>query len=188
MINQLFQIYLNKGYQYFLNGSYRQAKKCFKEAYKIDVSKSLYSLYVLTEFRLNNFNKANNLAHEAYKLYSHDSEVVSNYATSCIWIGKISDAQEILIKYLDLYPRDYLCTINLGKVLFTQNKVAEALEKFLSLVDSRKNEDLFRNIAECFEILKNENEAYKYYKLVLELNPSDRFAINYFKKKSTLQL
>lgn len=103
-------------------------------------------------------------------------EAFNNLAYYLSEIGKYEEALEVYDKSLALRPDDFLARNNKGQILYQMGRYKEALEIFSELVKSKegKRSDVYSNIAMCHHNMKNYPEAYKNYKIALEMSDKNK--------------
>ena len=184
-MSDIYRIYFDKGYNFFVSRNYKEAKKNFKEALKIRKDDlNLLTHYGLTEANLGNYSKAHDLCSKAYEINPKDSNIVNNFALSNIWIGEDFLAENILTSHLKLNPLCTLTRSNLGKLLMNQGKLNEAIEVFKIIPSTNQNLDLCLDIAKCHELIEQTDEATFFYKRALNIDPRNLTALSFINRNN----
>lgn len=103
-------------------------------------------------------------------------ESFNNLAYYLSEIGKYEEAIEVYDKSLALRPDDFLAKNNKGQILYQMGRFNEALDIFNEIIKTEdgKRSDVYSNIAMCHHNMKNYPEAYKFYKIALEMSDKNK--------------
>ena len=179
----------NKALIFFQKGQLSEAKKLCLEIIKEEPNNfDIYYILGMTEFRLKEYFKSEELIKKAIKLKPNHVEIYNIYAIVLLHLKKFDLAIENWNMAIKLKPDYVEAYNNRGNLLFELGKNVDALKNFEKAIELKPDfAEAYNNQGNALFKLKKTDDALKSYEKAIELKPNYVQAYNnrgrvYFEK------